>query len=124
MKEEEVLHLVNQQMQLAMSNALNSLTKIFSNQSFKPHVLLQRRSSSSDRNNRKDPFHPTTIQNCSGTNRTFDVQYSFSLSQSWLTKINQQQCHLSSTLNFVDEFVQCSVQTALLQAGLSSSFSL
>ena len=109
---------------IAMSNAFNRSTQIFSNRSLKTHVLLKRRPSSSHRNNRKDSFYLPTNLNCNGTNRTFDVQYSFSLSQSWLTKINQQQCRLSSTLNFVHAFVQYSVQTALLQAGLSSSFSL
>ena len=94
--ETEVLPLVDQQIQLAMSSALNSLTQIMSNHSF----VLRCRSSSRQREN-----------------RTFDVQYSFSLSQPWLTKVNQQQCYLNGIRTFADEFVEQSLQCALHQAG-------
>lgn len=92
-----VLPLVDQQIQLAMSNALTSLTQILSNHS----VILRCRSSSRQRDN-----------------RPFDVQYSFSLSQPWLTKVNQQQCHLNGIRNFADDFVEQSLQCALHQVNL------
>jgi len=156
---QEVLNVANKQMQLAISNALNCLTQISSslfqnpssNQSLRPNVSLRCRSSSSNRNDQKVPFH-NTIPRCSipatkndlvryqarllsyqqtnqtrcqtsqniirnGTNRTFDVQYSFSLNKSWLTKINkqQQQHNLNSIQNFVDKFIEHSIQSALLQ---------
>ena len=89
--ETEVLHFANEYIQLAMSNALNSLTS---------SILPRCRSSSCQRE------------------QTFDVQYSFSLCQPLLTKINQQQCYVSSTRNFVDEFVEHSLRSALLQVRL------
>jgi hypothetical protein len=51
--------------------------------------------------------------NCS--NRTFDVQYSFSLNKPWLTKIDKQRHNLISIQNFVNEFVEHSIRAALLQ---------
>ncbi len=142
--EQEVLNLANQHIQLAISNALNCLSQnIFtnssSNQSLKSHVLLRYRSSSINRHKRKVPFHKT-ISRCSipatkndlvhyqkrfqtsllklnynEINRIFDVQYSFSL----LNKIHHQtQSDLNSIQNFVDEFVEHSIQTALLQVSL------
>jgi hypothetical protein len=112
-----------------------------SNRSLRLNVPLRCRSSSNNRNNRKVPFHNTiprcsipatkndlvhyqsrllsyqthcqTSQNihCNGVNRTFDVQYSFSLNKPWLTKINKQR----SIQNFVDNFIENSIQTALHQ---------
>ncbi len=148
--EQEVLNLANQRIRLAISNALNCLAQISSsNRSLKPHVLLRCRSSSSNRNSRKVSFH-NIMPRCSvpatkndlvqyqlrllsyqqinhtrfqtSSNRTFDVQYSFSLNQPWLTKVNRQQANLNSIRNFVDEFVENSIQTAFLQVSLSSSF--
>lgn len=146
--EQEVLDLANQQIQLAIANALNCLTQIYPlNRSLKSQVLLRYRSSSSNRNKRKISFQnimprcsvpatkndlvqyqlrllssQTRFQNSSnlGMNRTFDVQYSFSLNQSWLTKINQQQqLNQRSITNFADEFVEHSIQIAFLQVSLS-----
>ncbi len=67
-------------------------------------------------------FQTSSNINCNATNRTFDVQYSFSLNQPWLTKVNRQQANLNSIRNFVDEFVENSIQNAFLQVSLSSSF--
>jgi len=142
--EQEVLNLANKQIQLVISNALNSLSQIsssiFPNQSLKSNISLRCRSSSHHRNNRKGLFNntiprysiPTTkndffhyqlrllsnqtrCQKSSGINKIFDIQYSFSLHEPRLIKINQQQYYLNSIENFVDEFIQHSIEFALLQ---------
>ena len=52
---------------------------------------------------------------CKHSNRKFDVQYSFSLNQSWLTKINKQRHNLISIQNFVKELIEHSIRAAFLQ---------
>lgn len=61
-------------------------------------------------------------QNVNGhtSNRSFDVQYSFSLTKPWQTKIDKQRHHLISVQNFVNELVEHSIRTAFVQ--VSSSF--
>lgn len=173
----EMLNLVNTHVDEAISNALNSLTRIlslpcislttsstgnlsttsFSNpsnsHSLQPTVLMRCRSSS--RNNRRErdlPFHHTiprcslpatkndfvqyqsrqqtnqtrcrSSQSVSGgnnnnnnnnINRTYDVQYSFSLNKPWLTKIDKQRHYLISIQNFVNELIEHSIRAAFLQ---------
>ncbi|CAF0817056.1 unnamed protein product [Rotaria sp. Silwood1] len=53
--------------------------------------------------------------NSSCSNRTFDVQYSFSLNQQWLTKIDKQRHNLISIQNFVNELIEHSIRAAFLQ---------
>ncbi|CAF4661764.1 unnamed protein product [Rotaria sp. Silwood1] len=53
--------------------------------------------------------------NCTRSNRTFDVQYSFSLNKPCLTKINKQQHNLIDIQNFANQFVEHTIQIALLQ---------
>ncbi len=53
--------------------------------------------------------------NGNSSNRTFDVQYSFSLNKPWLTKIDKQRHNLLSIQNFVNEFVEHSIRAAFLQ---------
>lgn len=60
--------------------------------------------------------------NINGTNRTFDVQYSYSLNQSWLKKINKQRHNLISIQNFVNELVEHSIRAALLQVKMRQYF--
>jgi len=56
-------------------------------------------------------------QNVNGnnSNRTFDVQYSFSLNKPWLTKIDKQRHNLISIQNFVNELIEHSIRAAFLQ---------
>jgi hypothetical protein len=49
------------------------------------------------------------------SNRTCDVQYSFSLNKPWLTKVNKQRQELMSIQNFANKFVEQSIQDALFQ---------
>jgi hypothetical protein len=125
--EQEILNLANKHIQLAISNALNCLIQ-------KSNLPLRCRSLSI---NRKVPFHNTisrysipttkndfvhyqsrcqTLQNinCNGMNRIFDVQYSFSLNKPLVTKINKKN-NLKNIQNFVNEFIENSIQTALFQ---------
>lgn len=179
---EEMLNLANNHVDEAISNALNSLTRILSlpcislttttttttsnlsptsfthrsTHSLQPNVSIRCRSSS--RNNRREreiPFHHTiprcslpatkndlvqyqsrllsyqqtnqarcrSSQNVSGNNnnnnnnlnRTFDVQYSFSLNKPWLTKIDKRRHNLISIQNFVNELIEHSIRAAFLQ---------
>jgi hypothetical protein len=56
-------------------------------------------------------------QNVNGnnSNRTFDVQYSFSLNKPWLTKVDKQRRNLISIQNFVNELIEHSIRAAFLQ---------
>ena len=53
--------------------------------------------------------------NGNGSNRSFDVQYSFSLNKPWQRKIDKQRHHLIGIQNFVNELVEHSIRTAFLQ---------
>jgi hypothetical protein len=135
--EKDIFNLANQQIQLAVENALKQISP--SNRS----VLLRCRSSSSRRNSRKLSFqntmprcsvpatkkdlvqyqlhllsYQTRFQNALNVN----IQYSFSLNQNWLTKVNQQQFDLRNIRNFADEFVENLIQTAFLQVNFYHSF--
>jgi hypothetical protein len=173
---EEMLNLANNQVDEAISNALDCLTHILSlpcislstpgaisttsfqspsisttsNNSLQPNVSIRCRSSSrNNRRERKIPFHHTiprcslpatkndlvqfqsrllsyqqtnqtrcrSSQNVNGnnSNRTFDVQYSFSLNKPWLTKIDKQRHSLISIQNFVNELIEHSIRAAFLQ---------
>ena len=127
--EQEIFNLANQQIQLVVTNALNYL----SNRS----VLLRCRSSSSRRNSRKLSYH-NIMPRCSLPATKNDlvqyqlhllsyqtrfhnsnIQYSFSLYQ---TKVNQQQFNLQNIRNFADEFVENSIESALLQVNFYRQF--
>jgi hypothetical protein len=138
--DEEVLNLVNKQVQQAISDALNCLTQIGSstaqnspsNRFIKPNAPLRCRSTG---DNRTVPFRsaissgslPATeseliyyqssrqTTNNNGSNRAFDVQYSYSLNKPWITEINKRQNNLIGIQNFVNQFIEHSIQTALLQ---------
>ena len=166
---DEMLNLATDQVDEAISNALNSLIHILSspcislstssfqdssvsppNRSLQPDVSIRCRSSSrNDRRERKIPFHHTiprcslpatkndlvqyqscllsyqqtnqtrcrSSQNVNGnnSNRTFDIQYSFSLNKPWLTKIDKQRRNLISIQNFVNELIEHSIRAAFLQ---------
>jgi len=132
--EQEIINLANKHIQLAISNALNCLIQ---NRTLKSNLPLRCRSLSINKTNRKVPFHNTiprystptikndlvhyqsscqTLQNINsnGMNRIFDVQYSFSLNKHLVTKINKEN-NLRNIQNFVNEFIENTVQTALLQ---------
>jgi len=53
--------------------------------------------------------------NSNSSNRTFDVQYSFSLNKPWLTKIDKQRRNLISIQNFVNELIEHSIRAAFIQ---------
>jgi hypothetical protein len=138
--DEEILNLVNKQVQEAISNALICLTQMASstaqnspsNRSIKPNAPVRCRSTS---DNRKVPFRsaissgslPATENelihyqssrqnmNNNGSNRTFDVQYSYSLNKPWITEINKRQNNVINIQTFVNQFIEHSIQTALLQ---------
>ncbi|CAF5186374.1 unnamed protein product, partial [Rotaria magnacalcarata] len=62
-----------------------------------------------------DPAICKSSQNVNGSNRTFDVQYSFSLNKPWLTKVDKRRHNLISIQNFVNELVEHSIRAAFLQ---------
>ena len=173
---EEMLNLATNQVDEAIFNALNSLTRILSlpcisvsstptssrssvfqtpsmstsTNSLQPIISIRCRSSSrNNRRERKIPFHHTiprcslpatkndlvqyqsrllsyqqtsqtrcrSSQNVNGSNsnRTFDVQYSFSLNRPWLRKIDKQRHNLISIQNFVNELIEHSIRAAFIQ---------
>lgn len=57
--------------------------------------------------------------NGNGPNRSFDVQYSFSLNKPWLTSINKQRHNLISIQNFVNELIEHSIRAAFIQVDRS-----
>jgi hypothetical protein len=64
-----------------------------------------------------NPTQCQSSQNVNGhsSNRSFDVQYSFSLNRSWQTKIDKQRHQFLGVQNFVNELVEHSIHTALVQ---------
>ncbi|CAF2646831.1 unnamed protein product [Rotaria sp. Silwood2] len=59
--------------------------------------------------------------NSTRSNRTFDIQYSFSLNKPCLTKINKQRHDLIDIQNFANQLVEHSIRTALLQINHQNS---
>jgi hypothetical protein len=59
--------------------------------------------------------------NVHGSNRTFDVQYSFSLNQPWLTKIDQERHRLISVHHLANELVEHIIRTAFVHVRSFSS---
>lgn len=133
---EEIFHFAKDQVDQMISNVLQSLqpsTPII-------HSMRCRSISQNDRRERNISFHhtmprcslPATRTNLFSSHsrslsyqplhaRSFqNVQYSFSLNQLWLTKLNQERRQLLSVQNFVHELVEHSIRTALLQVGSTS----
>ncbi|CAF1270001.1 unnamed protein product [Adineta steineri] len=130
--EQEILYLVNKQLQQAFSNALTCLTQTSSlDRSFQSNILVRCRSLSNHRKvsshntnshcslpiTTKDFIYYETIPNLnrSRSNKTVNVQYSFSLNQPLLTKLNEQQQNLINIQSYVDELIHHSMRTVLLQ---------
>ncbi|CAF3863271.1 unnamed protein product [Adineta steineri] len=57
----------------------------------------------------------TRCRSSHNVNRTFDIQYSFSLNKPWLTQIDKERHNLISIQNFANELIEHSIRTALLQ---------
>jgi hypothetical protein len=139
----DILNLANNKVKQAISNALNMISTSTTHRSLRSNIPLRYRSSSHNRSDRKVIFHNgtprfslpatnndlvhyrtrllsyqqthcRTSQNVHSneSNRTFDVHYSFSLYKPWVDK---QRHDLINIQNFVNELVDCSIQTALLQ---------
>lgn len=141
---EKLFNFVTKTIDEIISVALQSLTRLEQENSppseyLESPILLRCRSSSrNDRRERQIGFHHTMprssppanrIESFSNhtrslsyqrttrinSNRSFDVQYSFSLNKPWRTKIDKQRHQLISIQNFVKQFVEHSIRTALLQ---------
>lgn len=98
----DIVELANQQIQVVILNALNCLTQMSSEKS---QQLIPYSSLSTTKTDLVQP----------PTSRLFDIQYSFSLQQPWLTKKNHPQSPVISVQHFVDGFVEHLIQSAITQ---------